>query len=215
MAESKNFVSLKDETIRMFDNPFLDWCSRIHWVFPLIVWVPVVIFSVYYSFSEFNISLLRFGGLFTVGLLLWTLSEYIMHRFVFHYHPKSEFGKKIHFLMHGVHHDYPNDSKRLVMPPIMSLLLAIPFFALFYYGFGGGGDTFAAFAGMVSGYLSYDMLHYAIHHANWKNPYFEKLKKQHMAHHFQFPDAGFGVSNLIWDIIFNTTLDKARKEKHS
>ena len=126
-----------------------------------------------------------FGGvkvlvLFSIGLLIWTLSEYVMHRFVFHYHPTSTLGKKIHFIVHGVHHDYPNDSKRLVMPPVMSILISVPFFLFFYYAFGGGGATFAAFSGMIVGYLSYDMLHYAVHHSKWKNSYFEKLKKHHI-----------------------------------
>jgi len=209
----KNFVSLKDETIRIFDNSFLDWCSRIHWTFPLMVWVPVVLFSLWKAIFDFEYSILMTIAMFFVGIFIWTFSEYMMHRFVFHYHPTSQFGKKIHFLMHGIHHDYPNDSKRLVMPPLMSALLSIPFFALFYYGFGGQGATFAAFAGLVTGYLAYDMLHYAVHHAQWKNTYFENLKKQHMAHHYVHPDQVFGVSSTFWDIIFGTTLEKARQQR--
>lgn len=212
MSQQKNFVSLKDETIRIFDNPFLDWCSKIHWIAPLIVWVPVVLFSLYKALIGHQFGLLNTILYFVLGLFIWTFSEYVLHRFVFHYHPTSDLGKRLHFLMHGVHHDYPNDSKRLVMPPIMSILISIPFFAAFYYGFGGEGSSFAAFSGMVSGYLCYDMLHYAVHHAKWKNSYFEKLKKHHMAHHFVHPDAGFGVSNMFWDVVFHTELDEARKK---
>jgi len=212
MSQQKNFVSLKDETIRMFDNPFLDWCSRIHWVAPLIVWVPVVFYCLYCSLFEFDFGVLNVLIYYALGIFIWTFSEYILHRFVFHYHPTSHFGQKLHFVMHGVHHDYPNDSKRLVMPPIMSIIIAIPFFIAYYYGFGGGGATFSAFAGMVTGYLSYDMLHYAVHHAKWQNSYFEKLKKHHMAHHFVHPDAAYGVSNLFWDVVFGTQLEKARKK---
>ncbi len=208
----KNFVSLKDETIRMFDNPFLDWCSKIHWVAPLVVWVPVVLFCLWKAIYGYHFPVLSLFVYFVIGIMLWTLTEYLMHRFVFHYHPTSNFGKKLHFLMHGVHHDYPNDSKRLVMPPLMSIILAIPFFFLFYYGFGGEGATYAAFSGLVTGYLAYDMLHYAVHHAKWKNSYFENLKKQHMAHHYVHPDSVFGVSSAFWDHVFGTTLEKARKE---
>jgi sterol desaturase/sphingolipid hydroxylase (fatty acid hydroxylase superfamily) len=141
-----------------------------------------------------------------VGLVIWTLSEYFIHRFVFHYHPTSDFGKKIAFLMHGIHHDYPNDSKRLVMPPIMSILLSIPFIFIFKYAFGGEGASYSAFSGMVIGYLCYDMLHYAVHHARWDNPLFVQLKKHHMAHHFVAPEEGFGVSNMFWDKIFKTEI---------
>lgn len=211
MSQQKNFVSLKDETIKIFENPFLDWCSKIHWTYPLIVWIPVLLFCFYKAYFSFQFDVAHVVMYFLVGLVLWTISEYLLHRFVFHYHPTSAFGQRIHFLMHGVHHDYPNDSKRLVMPPIMSILISIPFFAAFYYGFDKGGASFAAFAGMVFGYLCYDMLHYAVHHAKWQNAYFEKLKKHHMAHHFVHPEAGFGVSNMFWDVIFRTELETARK----
>ena len=40
-------------------------------------------------------------------------------------------GKMLHFIMHGVHHDYPNDATRLVMPPIISVPLAIVFYLVF------------------------------------------------------------------------------------
>lgn len=214
MSQQKNFVSLKDETIRMFDNPILDWMSRIHWVTPLIVWVPVVFYCLYRAVFEFQFGAIKTAVLFLIGLFIWTLSEYFVHRFIFHYHPSTAWGKRISFLMHGVHHDYPNDSKRLVMPPIMSITLAIPFFIFFQLAFGGGGATFAAFSGMVVGYLCYDMLHYAVHHAKWKNVYFEKLKKHHMAHHYVHPEAGFGVSNMFWDTVFHTELEEARKKAH-
>jgi sterol desaturase/sphingolipid hydroxylase (fatty acid hydroxylase superfamily) len=212
MSAQKNFVSLKDETIQIFQNPFLDWCSRIHWAFPLIVWVPIMCLCLFHAIVHFDTGLTNVLIYFVIGIALWTLTEYVMHRFIFHYHPTSEFGQRIHFLMHGVHHDYPNDSKRLVMPPLMSIILAIPFFAGFYYGFGGQAASFSGFAGIVFGYLLYDMLHYAVHHAKWQNTYFEKIKKHHMAHHFVHPDAGFGVSNLFWDVVFRTELDAARKK---
>lgn len=212
MSQHKNFVSLKDETIRMFENPILDWMSRIHWVTPLIVWVPVVLYCFYQASIVYQFGWIKIPVLFLIGLFIWTLSEYFVHRFVFHYHPSTDFGKRISFLMHGVHHDYPNDSKRLVMPPIMSIVLAIPFFVFFNMAFGGGGATYSAFAGMVCGYLVYDMMHYALHHAKWQNPYFEKLKKHHMAHHYVHPEAGFGVSNMFWDMVFGTELEEARKK---
>lgn len=206
MSNQKNFVSLKDETIRIFENPFLDWCSRIHWSFPLLVWVPVVLYCLYTSLFTFQISVVETIVYLFVGLVIWTLSEYFIHRFVFHYHPTSDFGKRISFLMHGVHHDYPNDSKRLVMPPIMSILLSIPFIFIFKYAFGGEGASYSAFSGMVIGYLCYDMLHYAVHHARWENSWFVRLKKHHMAHHFVAPEEGFGVSNMFWDKIFRTEI---------
>lgn len=206
MSSNKNFVSLKDETIRIFDNPILDFFSRIHWSAPLIVWVPVIFYCFYKSLFDFSLPVIQWALYFIIGLGIWTVSEYFIHRFVFHYHPTSDFGKRIAFLMHGVHHDYPNDSKRLVMPPVMSILISIPFIFLFKYAFDGAGHSYSAFAGMVFGYLCYDMLHYAVHHAKIDNSYFVSLKKHHMAHHFVHPDEGFGVSSMLWDKVFGTMI---------
>ncbi|MBK7957510.1 MAG: sterol desaturase family protein [Bacteroidetes bacterium] len=213
MEAKKLFVSIKDESVRMFDNKILDLLSRVHWTVPLIFWTPVVIACVYFAlFGEQSINFLSFIIYFGIGLLIWTFSEYILHRFVFHYHPTTEFGKRINFITHGVHHDYPNDSLRLVMPPALSVPLSLPFMALFYYLFGGlTGATFAAFSGLVIGYLSYDMMHYALHYAKWNNPYFVKLKHHHMFHHYKDPDNGYGVSSKLWDVVFGTRFSKDTK----
>lgn len=209
MEQKKLFVSIKDESVQMFESPILNKLSRVHWTMPLFVWVPVVFFCFYQSLFVFETSLLDFLMYLVLGFGIWTISEYILHRFVFHYHPTSELGKKIHFITHGVHHDYPNDSMRLVMPPALSIILSIPFLVIFNYIFEGfNGASCAAFSGLVIGYLSYDMLHYAVHHAKWNNSYFVKLKHHHMFHHFQDPDNGFGVSSTVWDIVFGTLFKK-------
>jgi hypothetical protein len=94
MSQHKNFVSLKDETIRMFENPILDWMSRIHWATPLIVWVPVVLYCFYQASIVYQFGWIKIPVLFLIGLFIWTLSEYFVHRFVFHYHPTTDFWKE-------------------------------------------------------------------------------------------------------------------------
>jgi sterol desaturase/sphingolipid hydroxylase (fatty acid hydroxylase superfamily) len=147
-------------------------------------------------------------------VVFWSLSEYLLHRFVFHYEPSSGWGQRLHFLIHGVHHDYPNDSKRLVMPPPLAVLLAIPFFVFFRVVLGSGGVFFGAMSGFFIGYLIYDMIHYAVHHAGFTHPLWIKLKQHHMLHHYQNPELGFGVSSLIWDVVFGTGFpqEKQRRE---
>jgi len=208
---SQNFVSAKDESIRMFENPFLDFMSRVHWSIPVIVYLPVITYFSYISFQNQTFSIGIDLLILLSGLFLWTVFEYLAHRFIFHFHPTSEFGKKLHFIMHGVHHDYPNDSWRLVMPPPLSLPLAILFYFIFIQGL---GLAFGAplYAGFVLGYLSYDMIHYATHHAKFiKFKWFLQLKKYHMDHHFLSPEEGFGVSNPLWDYVFGTTFKKNKK----
>ena len=200
---SKNYISNKDESARMFESDFLEAFSKVHWSTPLFIFIPVIIYSLYRSTFILTIELDSIALYFFIGLIVWTLTEYLLHRFIFHYEPSSKFGKRLHFIFHGVHHDYPNDSKRLVMPPSVSLPLATLFFFLFQYLL-GNILVFPFFAGFILGYLFYDMTHYAIHHYNMKNKFWLFIKKHHMLHHYKYSDKGFGVSQPVWDYVFKT-----------
>ncbi len=208
----KLFVSNKNESVRMFKSNFLELFTKVHWSVPLVLYVPVVGYFLYQSFLVPEVTLLKGTGLFLFGLFMWTITEYVLHRFIFHYEPDSEFGQWLHFVFHGVHHDYPNDSNRLVMPPLVSIPLAF----FFYYSFSILlGDLLIApfFAAYVVGYLAYDMLHYAIHHANFKGRLWMELKAHHLKHHFKEPDKGFGVSSPLWDWVIGTDFKNSSKNK--
>ena len=206
LPEGHEILSTKDESVRLFSNNILDKFSRVYWFVPLIFFVPVIVYFFYKS--TLILPMLDTALLFLGGLGIWTIVEYLFHRFVFHYVPKSKFGKKIHFMIHGVHHAYPNDSLRLVMPPILSIPLATAFYFAFYYT--SGIYCAGLFSGFILGYLIYDMMHYATHHAHFmKAPWFLKIKHHHMRHHFQDPDNGFGVSSALWDKIFRTEYEKS------
>ena len=203
----KNFVSNSSDSIRMFKNGFLESLSKVHFFVPLLVFVPVIIFLIWKSLFDIGMYALPFAGYVVLGLFVWTFTEYVMHRYVFHFYPKSEWGKKIHFIFHGVHHDYPNDAKRLVMPPSASIPLALGFFFLFQYLL-PAGTVYAFFLGFISGYLAYDMMHYALHHANFKNAFWKKLKQHHMLHHYSDSTRGYGVSSDFWDKILGSNFLK-------
>ncbi|MBT8377619.1 MAG: sterol desaturase family protein [Ignavibacteria bacterium] len=203
----KNFVSNKDETVRMFDNDFLEAFSRVHFSIPIIIYLPVIAVLTYLSVGVYNLAALTIAGLFLAGIAAWTLTEYILHRFIFHFPAKSKFGKKIHFMFHGVHHDYPSDSKRLVMPPSVSIPLAVLFYFIFLAIF-GQALMLPFFAGFILGYLFYDITHYAIHHFNMHNKFWLAIKNHHMLHHFQDEYKGYGVSSPFWDVIFRSNFDK-------
>lgn len=209
MAE-KNFVSNKDETVRMFENDFIESLSKVHWTVPLWLYVPVVLYFLYRSFFSFELTVGTIVWYFIIGLFIWTLTEYVLHRFLFHFPAKSKFGKRIHFIFHGVHHDYPKDSKRLVMPPSISIPLAVAFYVLFFYIF---GPVLVApfFAGFIIGYIFYDITHYAIHHFNMKSKFWLMIKNHHMLHHYKHSDKGFGVSQPAWDYVFKTTFPEDKK----
>jgi sterol desaturase/sphingolipid hydroxylase (fatty acid hydroxylase superfamily) len=201
----KNFVSNSSESVRMFKNGLLESLSKVDFFVPLVVFVPVIIFLFWKCLIQLQMNIFSFLGYVALGLFIWTLTEYVLHRYIFHFYPKSDLGKRIHFIFHGVHHDYPNDAKRLVMPPSASIPLAAAFFYLFSYIL-PGSTVFAFFLGFISGYLIYDMAHYALHHANFKSPFLKRLKQHHMLHHYSDSTKGFGVSSEFWDNIFGSKI---------
>ena len=203
----KHFVSSKDESVRMFRNDLLESLSKVHPSVPLILYLPVIAFFLYKSIHTLHIPYISIFGLFILGIAVWTLTEYVLHRFVFHYQLKGSIGERIHFVFHGVHHDYPNDSRRLVMPPSISIPLALGFFLLFRAML-GPVTVGPFFVGFLSGYLVYDLSHYAIHHFNFKARVWQAMKQHHMRHHFQDPKHGFGVSSVLWDHLFRTTFPR-------
>ena len=97
------------------------------------------------------------------GYVVWTLTEYWLHRIVFHFEPDHGIGLRLHWIIHGVHHDHPNDPLRLVMPPSASIPLALLFVGLFHLLL-PTATAWALVAGFLSGYLGYDMTHYYVHH---------------------------------------------------
>ncbi|HEX3277759.1 MAG TPA: sterol desaturase family protein [Thermoleophilaceae bacterium] len=185
----------------MFKSPLLDRLTRVHPAVPVLLYLPVIIVL-------FVTGAGRLGFGYAVALALggyaaWTLTEYWLHRVVFHFEPDHGIGAKLHWMIHGVHHDHPNDPLRLVMPPSASVPLAVVFLGLFWLVL--GADAATAFgAGFLTGYLAYDMIHYHVHHHRPKTWVGRKLRELHMRHHFQDDERGFGVSAPYWDHVFRT-----------
>ena len=126
-----------------------------------------------------------------------------MHRLVFHFEPEKGIGARLHWIIHGVHHDHPNDPLRLVMPPSVSAPLALLFYGLFLLVLGTPAAHLFG-AGFLGGYLGYDMLHYHVHHHRPRTRVGKLLRELHMRHHFQDDTRGFGVSAPFWDYAFGT-----------
>jgi sterol desaturase/sphingolipid hydroxylase (fatty acid hydroxylase superfamily) len=135
------------------------------------------------------------------GWILWTLTEYWIHRTLFHFEPDGRIGERLHWMIHGVHHDHPNDPMRLVMPPVLSVPIGAACFGLFLLL---GAPGLAVCAGFFSGYLAYDMLHFALHHRRPSSAVGRLFHELHMRHHFEDEHRGFGVSAPWWDIAFGT-----------
>ncbi len=195
----------------MFESDLVERFSRIHPSTPFLAWIPVIVIVLARCYGRHDLSVVRIAGVFTLGVFAWTFAEYVLHRYVFHWMKETPRGRRIHFLLHGVHHDYPNDRDRLVMPLGFSVPLAVVFYAVFYFTLGRAvGEPF--FAGFVLGYLGYDGTHYAVHHFKLTSRVGKWVRKHHMLHHHADHAGGFGVSTPLWDLVFQT-MPKHRKER--
>ncbi|MCU7496988.1 MAG: fatty acid hydroxylase [Ignavibacteria bacterium] len=211
----KKYISNEDITARMFDNNFFEALSRVHPSVPVIMYLPLIVYLLHYSYGNPNVKYSSIILLFIFGTFIWTFTEYSLHRFIFHYVPANSIGQRLHYIFHGVHHAYPRDSRRLVMPPSVSIPLALLFYWMFYHLL-GPRFVYPFFSGFLTGYLFYDVTHYAIHHFSIKNGLFLFIKKHHMRHHYMDATKGFGVSQPMWDIIYKTnfeTENSARVQK--
>ncbi|KAM6222723.1 fatty acid 2-hydroxylase [Rhynchocyon petersi] len=217
--------------IRLFHSDFIESLSKTVWYSVPIVWVPLMLYLSWFyyqilaqgnvrlftSFStEYSVTVQKsvFPGLFVLGIVLWSLIEYLLHRFLFHMKPPSNsyYLITLHFIMHGQHHKAPFDGSRLVFPPVpASLLIA------FFYGLlrlllpeAVGGTVFA---GGLLGYVIYDMLHYYMHFGSpHKGSFLYSMKAHHVKHHFVHQRSGFGISTKLWDYLFHTLIPE---EPHS
>ena len=201
-------VNTSTEPIRLFKSDFLEFFTHVSPIVVLVIWVPVAGYFVYRSVVIETPPVYVFPTGLILGLFIWTLAEYLLHRFIFHFPAKTAWQKRLSFLFHGIHHEQPRIKTRLVMPPAVSIPLALLFYGLFSLIFRILLNVplwlSPVFAGFILGYIAYDMIHYGTHHIQMRRGYFRMVRQQHMHHHFQTPDKRFGVSSPLWDYAFGT-----------
>lgn len=193
------------ESPRLYENPILERLSRtqprtIAWVY-----LPIILTLLYFAISQ--LTLTRVIVMFCFGIALWTLIEYLIHRFAFHYQPRDSKWEKINplyygYYIHHIHHTYPRDKLRLVTPLVVTLPLALVFYGLFWLLFHSYNN--AVFAGFLLGYTLYDLLHAFTHISPMQNRVAKFFKTYHMRHHYLVENKCFGVSIPLWDFIFKT-----------
>ena len=187
---------------RLFEQDLLEAVTCAH---------PALLAAIYIPASLCSLWLARRAGLPAPvvigcaggGLLVWTLLEYLFHRFSFHFTPRSRVGVIFAYLIHGVHHAFPDDNRRWVMPPIVTVPIAALLIAAGYWLV--AGYVWPIGAGIMLGYLWYDVLHYLIHRGPMKWGPLQALRTHHLQHHYAAPEGKFGVSTTFWDHLFGTT----------
>lgn len=184
---------------RLFGPDWMEACSKTPWwVIPL-VWLPLSAACAAVSLGPLGLAPVTLAWRACLGAALWFPIEYVLHRWVFHLVPRGGLLIELHFLLHGIHHKFPNDPLRLVMPVIPGLGLLAFLVAFFRFFFFSWAEIFPLAAGTILGYISYDLTHYAIHHAGVSTPWLVPLSRSHMEHHYRNHRKGFGITSPCFD----------------
>jgi sterol desaturase/sphingolipid hydroxylase (fatty acid hydroxylase superfamily) len=195
---------------QLFENKFLEMLTKTN---PLVIWsvyIPLLSFVLYYAHETIGLSVSTILIFFFSGMLYWTFFEYVAHRYLFHWVSDNLKIKKVAYVLHGNHHEFPRDRQRLFMPLVPSLILATVLFSIHYLFF--WKYNWAFFPGFMIGYLLYASMHYAIHAFEPPFNFMKPLWRNHQMHHYRNEHLGYGVSNTFWDNVFKTTFD-LKKDK--
>lgn len=195
---------------QLFRSPVLEKFTHTHVAYPLVIFYGLAVILMSYTIYE---GILGAGASFLVflaGLAVYTLVEYLVHRYTYHMPTTTTKRERLQYVLHGVHHDYPRDKSRLALPPILAIAVASVFFALYRLLLGTYGIPFTA--GFIAGYASYLCVHYSVHAFPPPKNLLKYLWVHHALHHYQQTDAAFGVSSPFWDWVFSTMPEKRNNE---
>lgn len=198
LNSDKNYKGVIFENYQ-FEN-FTKTSSKLAIIFYGFFWLLFLALNYFYS----NLMVVESIIYYFVAILFWTLFEYSAHRYIFHFINESSKVQKFHRLVHGIHHEFPRDQERLIMPPlpgfgVMCLLMAIYLPIL-------GSNSFIFMAGFINGWALYVSVHYVIHAYQPFSP-FKVLWTHHAKHHYKQGNKAFGVSTPFWDMVFKTMPD--------
>ncbi len=138
-------------------------------------------------------------ALFLIGAALWTLGEYVMHRFGMHALKGRGLASKEH-LRHHARQDSVLESWYFAWAGVIGVGVALGLSAARLLGPVG----VALGAGWVASYGFYDWIHWRAHRRPIAHPYERWVRRHHFHHHFGHPLANQGVTTPVWDLVFGT-----------
>lgn len=189
-------------TKQLFKNPILEKLTRTHISVPLVIFFSYSAGLLYWSITNTSLTVGTTVTLFFIGTLVFTLVEYIVHRYIFHISTDTPAKEKFQYTAHGVHHEFPKDKDRLAMPPILSITLST--ILLFVFRLIMGDFVFAFLPGFLVGYAAYLSVHYMVHAYQPPKNFLKILWVNHGIHHYKNGEVVFGVSSPLWDYVFGT-----------
>ncbi|WP_420459439.1 sterol desaturase family protein [Neolewinella sp.] len=211
-TRTQKFKSNAEQSPPMFENKLLNRLSQTHIATPIVIFLVYATGLLWYTEVRTDIPTLIVVLVFLVGTLGFTFMEYAVHRWVYHPpHGASEAYKQATYKLHGMHHDYPKDKRRLAMPPLVAIALATGL--LFLFELVLGQYAFSYLAGFVVGYALYLMVHYTVHIYAPPRNFLRALWVNHSIHHYSEDEVLFGVSQPLWDYVFGTMPKSARDKQ--
>lgn len=204
-------VTINPNQGRIFKHNFLESLTKSTPRITITYYVGMILFFFFLSARYTSLTIPETIGFYLAGIISWTLMEYILHRYVFHIDDYFPAFKRLHYILHGVHHENPRDQERLFMPPVPGAIIAAVLFGFWFLFL--KLNALAFLAGITNGYLMYSYIHYTVHTKPSKL-LFPKLWVHHLKHHYKYPDKAFGVSSPLWDIIFKTMPPEIPNEKN-
>jgi sterol desaturase/sphingolipid hydroxylase (fatty acid hydroxylase superfamily) len=148
-------------------------------------------------------------GLVAAGFVFWLPVEYVLHRYLFHWKPSNPALRRFVFIMHGNHHDTPNDPLRNLMPPIVTVPVGVVLWTIAVFLLDPWGIW--TFLGFGIGYVIYDLSHYACHQMPMNGRLGQMLKRHHMRHHHIDEAANYAITVPVLDWLFGTRIESLKK----
>lgn len=192
--------------LRLFRHRWLEALTVMPPRLFVVLWAALLMIVFVASLGRVGIA--AWFGLVAAGLLTWSLFEYVMHRYLFHLALPTAWGRWFVFLMHGNHHEDPDDPWRSIMPPIVSVTWSGAIWAGMALALGGAGTVL--FLGFVVGYVTYDAVHFACHRLPVRGRLMRLLRRHHLRHHHGREDGNYAITAIFWDHVFGSYLTAKR-----
>jgi sterol desaturase/sphingolipid hydroxylase (fatty acid hydroxylase superfamily) len=143
-------------------------------------------------------------ALIATGILVWTVIEYLLHRFLLHYRPQAPVLLALIEKLHLGHHRDPQDEAKITVPVYGSLPIAGGLLGLFRLMTGSWELAALLMTGSIAGYLYYETVHFWIHRGTRRGRWLRQRRANHFFHHFTDQTRCFGVTTPLWDLIWGT-----------
>jgi sterol desaturase/sphingolipid hydroxylase (fatty acid hydroxylase superfamily) len=179
---------------------------RTHWIVPCLIFIPAAAAMLVYALAYRDLDGPGVIALTLLGAFAWTLDEYLIHRFLFHYPAARPAVKRLVYIAHLGHHADPKDRAFVTATPLISVPVSAVSAATLWAI--AGAWAAPVLAGFWLAYLYYEYVHYSVHNRRRYLGWTNEQRKRHFRHHFKHPHLEFGVTIPLWDYVFGTAPDR-------